>query len=64
MVHINPEKFKRRKYISSRFRDEMLKTPNVTLYIGELAYGDDPFEVTEPNNKNHLQLRTYRNNIL
>jgi len=64
MVHSNPCKFKSRKYLSEQFRDQMQKTPDVELYIVELAYDDVPFEVTDKNNKNHLQLRTSRKNIL
>ena len=63
-VHCNPYHFKRRKFLSEQFREEMLKTPHVELYIVELAYDDDPFEVTDKNNKNHLQLRTSSSNML
>jgi len=64
MVYSNVCHFKRRKYLAEQFRDEMLKTPDVALYIVELAYGNDPFELTYANNKNHLQLRTSSDNVL
>ena len=36
----------------------MNKMPNVKLYIVELAYNDQKFTITDPNNKRHLQIRT------
>lgn len=36
----------------------MLGTENVKLYVVELAHGDRHFEVTSPDNPNHLQLKT------
>lgn len=36
----------------------METTPHVQLHIVEVAFGERPFEVTEGNNPNHLQLRT------
>ena len=64
MVYSNICHFKRRKYLAEQFRDEMLKTPNVKLYIVELAYGDNPYEITEKDNKQHLQLHTANDNVL
>ena len=63
-VHINPCHFKRRKFLSEQFRDQMQKTKDIELFIVELAYDDDAFEITDKNNKNHLQLRTERKNLL
>jgi len=37
----------------------MLKTPNVLLYIVELAYNGEDFYVTQFDNPRHLQLRTH-----
>jgi hypothetical protein len=31
---------------------------DVILYVVELAYGDQPFVITSPDNRRHLQLRT------
>jgi hypothetical protein len=36
----------------------MSALPNVRLYVGELAYGDRPFEVTSPTNPLDFQFRT------
>lgn len=33
-------------------------TPNVKVYIVEMAFGDRKFEFTEPDNPSHLQLRS------
>lgn len=40
------------------FRHHMQQSPNVVLHVGELAYGDRPFEVTSADNPNDVQLRT------
>jgi len=40
------------------FIDRMKEYNNIKLYIVELAYGDQKFQVTDNTNKNHLQLRT------
>lgn len=37
---------------------EMEQTPNVKVYVVEIAYGDRAHEVTEAGNPTHLQLRT------
>ena len=49
-VHINPCHFKRRKFLSEQFRDQMQKTKDVELFIVELAYDDNAFEITDKNN--------------
>lgn len=63
-VHINPSHFQTRTRLTKNFIEVMNRTPNVTLYIGELVYGDDAYEVTDKNNTKHLQLRTSRDNLL
>ena len=40
------------------FRRRVLSSPNVVLHIGELAYGNRPFEVTRSDDPNAVQLRT------
>ena len=53
MVYSNVCHFKRRKYLAEQFRDQMYKTPDVRLFMVELAYGADSFEVSDCyNNKN------------
>lgn len=41
-----------------KWHEEMLKTPNVKVYLVECVLGDRKFEVTDHNNPMHLQLRT------
>jgi len=59
IVISNPCLYKRRYELLhqfvNRFEDE---EPDVLLYIVEMAYGNQTFQVTEKNNKRHLQLRT------
>ena len=64
VIHTNPCHFKRRKFLSEQFKSQMLKTPDVELFIVELVYDLDSFEITDANNKNHLQLRTSKSNML
>jgi hypothetical protein len=54
----NPCEYKRRYFLAHEFIKRMELEKNVTLYIIELAYGDQTFHVTEESNPRHLQLRT------
>ena len=54
----NPCNFKIRYKLTEEFMKRMEKEPNVIAYLVELVYGDQPFGVTESDNKRHLQLRT------
>jgi hypothetical protein len=45
-AYSNPFRWRARRELMNDFRHHMLATPNVCLYVGELAYGDRPFEVT------------------
>ena len=54
----NPCLYKRRYRLAREFFERMQQTPNVILYIVELAYGDQPFVVTIKGHPHHLQLRT------
>ena len=40
------------------FIERIEKTPNVKLYVVELAYENQEFHITEPNNPYHLQIKT------
>lgn len=51
-------RFKRRYELFHRFKEHIESFPNVKLYIVEAALGDRPFMVTEPDNPQHLQVRT------
>jgi hypothetical protein len=58
IVVSNPCLFARRYILLKEFVQRMeLEESNVSLYIVELAYGNHRFYVTDPKNKNHLQLR-------
>jgi len=59
MVVSNPCLYKRRYELALKFIRKMLQTPNVELYIVELAYGGEDFYVSQPSNPRHLQLRTH-----
>ena len=52
----------------NKFRDHMQQQSNVVLHVGELAFGDRPWEVTSSDNPHDIQLRTahegfYKENI-
>jgi len=54
----NPIRYHSRYRLFRKWYEEMQNTPNVKVYVVEVAYGDRQFEVTEANNKMHLQLRS------
>ncbi len=54
----NPFRWRTRRELLNDFRRHMKGTPNVVLHVGELAYGDRPFEVTDSRNPLDVQLRT------
>lgn len=56
--YINPFRWATRRRLFEDFRRRMLSSPNVVLHIGELAYGNRPFEVTSSDDPNAVQLRT------
>jgi len=59
IVISNPCLFARRYILMKEFVQRIeLEEEHVNLYVVELAYGKQKFIVTDPNNKNHLQLRT------
>ena len=53
----NPCEFKIRYKLTNEFIKRMESENNIILYVVELAYGNQPFEVTEANNRRHLQIR-------
>jgi hypothetical protein len=56
-------RWRTRRELFNDFRRHMQSLPNVILHVGELAYGDRPFEVTDKTqDPNDVQLRT--NDIL
>ncbi len=66
----NPYRWRTRRELANDFRKHMGQSPNVVLHLGELAYGDRPFEVTDPaKHPTDVQLRTdcelfHKENIL
>jgi hypothetical protein len=54
----NPFRWRSRRELMNHFRDYMERQANVVLHVGELAYGDRPWEVTSSSNPLDLQLRT------
>ena len=46
VAYSNPFRWQSRRRLMNDFRTQMSKQPNVALHVGELAYGDRPFEVT------------------
>lgn len=57
-VYSNPFRWNTRRKLFNQFCRQIVCSPNVKLYVGELAYGERPFEVTEPGNACHVQMRT------
>jgi hypothetical protein len=54
----NPARWNSRIRLFREWYKAMQATPNVKVYVVEIAYGDRAFEVTESINPTHLQLRT------
>ena len=59
IVQSNPSGFKRRTQLSKEFIERMKHQEKVKLYIVELCYKDQEFEITDSHNDQHLQLRGY-----
>lgn len=57
MVISNPCEYRRRWYLAERFIEHMLDNDDVELYIVELAYNNQEYHLTKPDNPKHLQLR-------
>jgi len=56
-VMTNPERFKVRPRLFKEFMDRMERY-GAKLYVVEGCFGDREFEVTDPTNPRHIQLRT------
>jgi hypothetical protein len=54
----NPVRWRTRRELMNNFRRHMAAAPNVVLHVGELAYGDRPFEVTDARHPRDYQFRT------
>lgn len=69
VAYSNPRRWKRRLELFNDFRRHMNGLPNIVLHVGELAFGERPFEVTSSNHPTDVQLRTseelwHKENIL
>lgn len=58
MVISNPCQFARRYILAKEFIKRMENEINVRLFIVELTYNKQKFQITSPNNNRHLQIRT------
>lgn len=68
-AYSNPLRWRTRRELFNNFRRHMAGLPNVKLYVGELAYGERPFEVTHKDHPLDFQWRTrhelwHKENIL
>jgi len=54
----NPCNYLKRVKLMKEFILRMEQENNVILYIVEMVYGNQKFTIAQPNNKNHLQIRT------
>lgn len=66
VCYSNPFRWRTRRELANDCVRHLRGTPNVQLHVGELAYGDRPFEITVPGD---VQLRTqhelfHKENIL
>src|SRR5712691_12846836 len=54
-VYNNPFRWRKRRELFEDWRRHMMAAPNVKLYVVELAYGNRPFEITDPaQNENDI----------
>ena len=68
VAYSNPVRWASRRVLMNDFREHIRASANVVLHVGELAYGDRPFEVTG-DDPNDVILRTshelwHKENIL
>lgn len=59
---INPQRF-RSRYELFRGFERRVDTSSAILHVAEVAFGGRHFEVTEPGNPNHLQLRIHMSEL-
>jgi hypothetical protein len=58
VMYSNPYRWRTRTALFNDFLRHFRCLPNVKLYVGEVAFGDRPFEVTTLDNPLDLQFRT------
>lgn len=59
----NPSGFNTRIKLYNEFAERLKTFKNVILYTIECVFGDQKFSVTNEYDKNHIQIRTSKNNI-
>lgn len=59
---INPQRF-RSRYELFRGFEHRVDTSSAVLHVVEVAFGGRHFEITEPGNPNHLQLRVHMSEL-
>lgn len=57
-MYSNPQQWPVRRQLFYDFRKRTEASPNVRLYVGEVAFGDRPFEATSADNPRDFQFRT------
>jgi hypothetical protein len=58
VAYSNAFRWRSRRETMNKLRDHYAQQANVKLYVGELAFGDRPWEVTSGDNPADVQLRT------
>ncbi|WP_205249362.1 hypothetical protein, partial [Escherichia coli] len=53
-----PVRYKSRYDLYKKF-EKYVKDSGAILYTTEMAFGDRPFEITEANNHQHIQVRSF-----
>lgn len=54
----NPFRWQTRRRLANDYIRHMRNSPNISLWVVEMAYGDRPHEVTSPDHPQDIQLRT------
>jgi hypothetical protein len=57
VAYSNPFRWTTRRQLANDAIRHLRMLPNVKLYVGEIAYGDRPFEVTDASNPTDVQFR-------
>jgi hypothetical protein len=63
IAYSNPFRWSTRRRLAQDCIRHLKGCPNVVLHVGELAYGDRPFELTGFGDTNDVQLRIDRNEL-
>ncbi len=62
-AYSNPFRWRTRRTLAQNCIRHLRASPNVVLHVGELAYGECPFELTGFGDPNDVQLRVDRNEL-